>query len=66
MRSIGDAARGSREISQNISGVAQAAKSATDGTASSLRAAQDLARMAATLQKLVSQFSNLNKENGRS
>jgi methyl-accepting chemotaxis protein len=55
-RNVGEAARGSGEISCNISGVAEAAKSTTHGANDSLQAAQCLAEMSTRLQELVSQF----------
>jgi methyl-accepting chemotaxis protein len=55
-RSVSDAAQSAGEIAQNISGVATAAHSTSDGVQTSKTAAADLARMAAELQQLVSQF----------
>jgi methyl-accepting chemotaxis protein len=55
-RNVGEAAKGTTEIAQNISGVATAAKSTSAGASESQKASGELARMATTLQKLVSQF----------
>lgn len=55
-RNVTEAARGSNEIAQNITGVAQAAQSTTTGAGNTKRSADELARMAVDLQKLVSQF----------
>jgi methyl-accepting chemotaxis protein len=55
-RSLGDAARGSGDITHNITGVARAAQSTTAGASDTERAASELASMAAALQKLVGQF----------
>lgn len=56
-RNVTDAARGSSEIAHNIIGVAQAARSTSDGAADSQNAAVGLARMASELQALVARFS---------
>ena len=55
-RNVGEAAKGSSQIVENIVSVATAAKSTTEGATNTQTAAQELARMAAELQKLVSQF----------
>jgi methyl-accepting chemotaxis protein len=55
-RSVSEAAVGTAQISQNISAVALAAQSTTEGTSNTHQAAEDLARMAGELQKLVAQF----------
>ena len=55
-RNVGEAAKGSTQIAENIVSVAQAAKSATEGAANSQTASQDLARMASQLEQLVRQF----------
>jgi methyl-accepting chemotaxis protein len=55
-RNVVEAAKGSGEIAQNITAVAQAAETTTEGAGNSQKAATDLARMAAELQKLVAQF----------
>jgi methyl-accepting chemotaxis protein len=53
-----DAARGSAEIARNITSVAQASQHAAAGAGNTQKAAQELARMAAELQKLVEQFQD--------
>jgi methyl-accepting chemotaxis protein len=55
-RNIANAARGSGEIAQNITGVAEAAQHTSSGATDTERAAAELSRMAAELQKLVTQF----------
>jgi uncharacterized protein YoxC len=55
-RSVAEAAQGSREIAQNISGVAGAARSTTEGAAHTKSSADELARIAVDFQKLVSGF----------
>lgn len=55
-RNITEAAKGSGEIAQNITGVAQAARSTTEGASNTKSSADELARVAADLHKLVSQF----------
>lgn len=55
-RNVGEASRGTSEIAHNIKGVAEASVSTSQGAADSLRASSELARMAADLQSLVSQF----------
>jgi len=56
-RSVAEAATGSTEIAANITGVAQAAASTTDGVGDSQRAANDLAQMSAELDALVRRFT---------
>lgn len=56
-RNVADAARGSGEIAQNITGVARAAQGTSSGASDTERASASLAKMAAELQKLVSQFT---------
>ena len=56
-RNVADAARGSGEIAQNISGTARAAQGVSSGAGDTQKAAAELAKMAATLQSLVSQFT---------
>jgi hypothetical protein len=51
-----DLAKGSAEISQNISGVAQAAQETTTGATTSHVAAADLTRLASDLHQLVGRF----------
>src|SRR5262249_27782474 len=55
-QNISQAARGSMEISHNITAVAQAAQSTAEGASHTRQAAGELARMAAQLQALVAQF----------
>ncbi len=55
-RSVADAAKGSAEISQGIMAVARSAHSTTAGVSLTRSAATELARMAAVMQTLVSQF----------
>jgi methyl-accepting chemotaxis protein len=51
-----DAAKGSTEIARNITSVAQASQHAAEGAGNTQHAAEELARMAADLQRLVEQF----------
>jgi methyl-accepting chemotaxis protein len=55
-RSVTEAAKGSVEIAQNITGVATAARSTTEGASDTQRASAALAKMATELQMLVSRF----------
>ncbi|MEP6571508.1 MAG: methyl-accepting chemotaxis protein [Gemmatimonadota bacterium] len=55
-RNVSEAARGSAEIAENVSGVAMVARSTTEGAERSQRAGAELARMAAELQGLVAHF----------
>ncbi len=55
-RNVGEASKGSSQIAENIVSVATAAKSTTEGATNTQVAAQELARMAAELQRLVGQF----------
>jgi methyl-accepting chemotaxis protein len=55
-RNVAEAAQGSNEIAQNITGVAQAARSTTEGASNTKGSADELARIALDLQKLVAQF----------
>jgi methyl-accepting chemotaxis protein len=55
-RNISEAARGSGEIAQNVAGVAVAARGTTEGAADAKRAADELSRLAGSMQKLVSRF----------
>ena len=55
-RNVSEAALGSNEIAQNITSVAQAARSTTEGAANTKSSADELSRLAASLQDLVSQF----------
>ena len=56
-RSVTEAAKGVSDIAKNIGGVAVAAKNTTQGANDTQKASQELSRMAAGLQKVVSQFS---------
>ena len=57
-RNIAETARGTSEIATNITSVAQTAQSTTEGAKNSQNAALELARMAATLQQIVSEFKS--------
>ena len=56
-RSVTEAAKGVGDIAKNIGGVAVAAKNTTQGANDTQKASQELSRMAAGLQQIVSQFS---------
>ena len=56
-RNVAESSRGTSEIAHNITSVAQAAQSTTEGARSCQRAAVELARMASTLQQIVSEFN---------
>jgi methyl-accepting chemotaxis protein len=55
-RNLAEAAKGAVDITKNISGVADAARSTTAGAVDTQKSAQSLERMSAELQELVSQF----------
>jgi methyl-accepting chemotaxis protein len=55
-RNISEAARGSGEIAQNVAGVATAARGTTEGAADAKRAADELSRLAGSMQNLVARF----------
>ncbi len=55
-RNVAEAAQGSGSIAHSISGVAQAARTTTEGAANTRAAADELSRIAHDLQKLVAQF----------
>ena len=55
-RNVGEAAKGTAEISQNILAVAGAAQSTNQGANNTQQAAHELSRMAAELQLLVNRF----------
>jgi methyl-accepting chemotaxis protein len=55
-RNVAEAALGSNEIAQNITGVAQAARSTTEGASNTKTSADELSKIALDLQKLVAQF----------
>ncbi len=56
-RNVAEAARGTDEITRNITTVAQAARGASEGAGNTQKAGEELSRMAAELQRLVSQFT---------
>jgi methyl-accepting chemotaxis protein len=55
-RNVSEAATGSSEIAQNITGVASAAEVTTEGVAQSQQAVTELARMSSDLESAVSRF----------
>jgi methyl-accepting chemotaxis protein len=55
-RSVGEAAGGTNEIAQNITGVAEAARMTSEGVAKTQQSSSDLSRMAHELSDLVSGF----------
>jgi methyl-accepting chemotaxis protein len=55
-RNVTEAAKGSDEIARNVTGVAQAAQSTTEGASNTKSSADELAKIAQELQKLVCQF----------
>jgi methyl-accepting chemotaxis protein len=55
-RNVSNAATGAKDISNNVGGVAQAAQTTAAAVTESQAATEDLARMSADLQNLVSQF----------
>ncbi len=55
-RNVSEAALGSNEIAQNVTGVAVAARSTTEGAANTKTSADELSRLAVSLQDLVSRF----------
>ena len=55
-RIVGEAAKGSNEITDNINGAAQTAEDTSNGTGQNQEATSELSNMAADLQKLVDQF----------
>jgi methyl-accepting chemotaxis protein len=61
-RSVTEAATGSSEIARNITGVAEAARSTTEGAVETHRSAEELARLAGELTRLVAQFSVVDGE----
>ncbi len=56
-KSVTEAAAGVGDIAKNIGGVALAAKNTTQGANDTQKASQELSRMAAQLQKVVSRFT---------
>jgi methyl-accepting chemotaxis protein len=61
-RSVSDAAAGSNEIAANITGVAEAARSTTQGAAETHRSAEQLAKLAGEQLALVGQFHLIDSE----
>jgi methyl-accepting chemotaxis protein len=55
-RSVSEAAAGTGEIAQNITGVAESARITSDGVAESQQATTELARLSTELSQLVSNF----------
>jgi methyl-accepting chemotaxis protein len=55
-RSVSEAATGSSEIAQNITGVAEAARVTSEGVAGAQQAATEVARMSGDLRDLVASF----------
>jgi methyl-accepting chemotaxis protein len=55
-RSVSEAATGSSEIAANITGVADAAATTTEGVSQTRTAAGELSRMSSELQTLVQRF----------
>jgi methyl-accepting chemotaxis protein len=56
-RNVTEAAKGVNDIAKNIGGVAVAAKNTTQGANDTQKASQELSRMAARLQTVVSKFT---------
>ena len=56
-RSVTEASKGVGDIAKNISGVAVAAKNTTQGANDTQKASQELSRMAARLQQVISKFT---------
>jgi methyl-accepting chemotaxis protein len=63
-RNVVEAAKGSEAITQNITGVAQAAQNTSSSAHDSQKAASQLAEMSTQLRRLVEQFSLENNGNG--
>ncbi|MGW4948397.1 methyl-accepting chemotaxis protein, partial [Actinoplanes sp. NPDC004185] len=55
-RSVAEAATGSGEIAQNITGVAEAARLTSQGVSETQQATSELARMSTELSSLVAAF----------
>ena len=55
-RSVSEAATGTNEIAQNITGVAEAARITSEGVMQSQQAANEVARMSGDLTSLVTTF----------
>ena len=56
-RNVSEASKGTSEIAENITSVACAAQSTTQGASNTQQAAVELSRMATTLKDLVAQFN---------
>jgi len=65
-RNIGEAARGSGEITSNIAGVAEAAESTSRGATDTQAATRQLVEMATQLRRLVDQFKTGNDQRSSS
>ncbi|MCY1042904.1 methyl-accepting chemotaxis protein [Corallococcus sp. bb12-1] len=63
LRNVGEAAKGSQQISENMAAVAEAARSTTEGAGRTQRSAVELAHMAQSLQRLVIQVDTTDKQN---
>jgi methyl-accepting chemotaxis protein len=63
-RNVTEAAKGGAQVTENIELVARAAKSTSGGAQDTLLAADELARMAAELQKMVGQFKYQSRNDG--
>ena len=66
LRNVGEAAKGSQQISDNMAAVAEAARSTTEGAGSTQRSAVELAHMAQSLQRLVVQIETEGARQDRS
>lgn len=60
-RNVVETSKGTAEIAHNITSVAETAKSTNEGALNSLRAAEELARMAAELRQIVSGFDSAHR-----
>jgi methyl-accepting chemotaxis protein len=56
-RNVSKAAMGANDISNNVSGVAEAAQTTAAAVTETQAATEDLARMSSNLQKLVAKFA---------
>jgi methyl-accepting chemotaxis protein len=57
-RNVAEASKGSQEIAENITGVAKTAQSTSEGAGESLKAASELANLAADLQNIVGEMNS--------
>jgi methyl-accepting chemotaxis protein len=64
-RNVAEAVRGSAQVTENITAVAVAAKSTTSGAAGTQQEAEELARMAAGLQKLLGRSARTERPESR-